>query len=295
MESVMEIINNGLQYVKHGEHNRALELFKDLYIKYPTNPDVLYNYGILLNELMNFRESSKILEQLVSINPEYKHAKVALAYSYIQLNELIQAEILLNESLIVDPNNIFLLRNLGTIYAKREDYEEALKIFHAAETIEPENRHILYGIALALFHKKEYTKTSEYLDKIISQSINDEFDELSKTLQRKIAEINFKTNGLRMDAVYYCLDAMEKFDELSFTEIQGIIYEISLLGSVGLDPTDPEKKHQLTSISGFFSALELICIMYVGFQILSPDLDIGFDLSKEYLAATEMFNKQYGS
>jgi len=34
--------------------------------------------------------------------------------------------------------------------------------------------------------------------------------------------------------------------------------------------------------------------MYVGFKILKPEIDIGFDLSKEYSAAKAMFEKQHG-
>src|SRR5258708_39790518 len=37
-----------------------------------------------------------------------------------------------------------------------------------------------------------------------------------------------------------------------------------------------------------FSALALVCWLYVGMQSLSPGADIGFDLSKEYQMAKAM-------
>ena len=37
-----------------------------------------------------------------------------------------------------------------------------------------------------------------------------------------------------------------------------------------------------------FSGLQLRCIQYVGFQILNPSLDLGFDLSAEYQAAMQL-------
>ena len=81
---------------------------------------------------------------------------------------------------------------------------------------------------------------------------------------------------------------------MSFTEIQGINYEISMLGRTGLDPSNPKNTYQLTCIPGDFTALQLLCYMYVGFKLVNPDIDIGFDLSKEYSAAKAMYSSQNG-
>jgi len=37
-----------------------------------------------------------------------------------------------------------------------------------------------------------------------------------------------------------------------------------------------------------FSGLHLLCIEYVGFQLIDPSIDIGFDLSAEYAAARKV-------
>jgi hypothetical protein len=52
-----------------------------------------------------------------------------------------------------------------------------------------------------------------------------------------------------------------------------------------LDVNNPAQKYTLRSMPGKFSGLRLLCIEYVGFQILDPKADIGFDLSKEYREA----------
>ena len=56
----------------------------------------------------------------------------------------------------------------------------------------------------------------------------------------------------------------------------------------GLDINDPSEKYSITSIPGKFSGLQLLCIEYVGFKMIDPSLDIGFDLSKEYEAAKKI-------
>ncbi len=64
-----------------------------------------------------------------------------------------------------------------------------------------------------------------------------------------------------------------------------------MVGTRGLQVNDPAEQYSLRSIPGKFSGLQLLCIEYVGFQIIDPKVDIGFDLSAEYAAARVMFGK----
>lgn len=65
-----------------------------------------------------------------------------------------------------------------------------------------------------------------------------------------------------------------------------------MLGTRGLDVNSPEQKYTLNSIPGNFSGLHLLNIEYVGFQIIDPSIDLGFDLSAECAAAREMYGKE---
>jgi len=290
MSNIFNSINTGIDFLHQRKYLEAIELFQELHNNYPDNPAVLYNYGICLNELRDFIGASHLLEKVVSIDPEYENAKVALGFSYINLNKKEEAIRILEDARKTDPDNIFLLRNLGTVYAKKEEFDNALEIFKHAETLEPTSCQALYAIALVYNSQKKYSDASRYLSKIIELDTDESFTNLAKDLQREIASKSFSSNGLRMDAVHYCLGALEAYNEKSFNEIQAIAFEISLLGSQGLDPSNPDKKYQLQSMPGEFSALHLLCYMYVGFKILKPDVDIGFDLSKEFEAAEKLFN-----
>jgi hypothetical protein len=44
-------------------------------------------------------------------------------------------------------------------------------------------------------------------------------------------------------------------------------------------------KHSLRSLPGDFTGLHLLCMEYVGFKILDPTVDMGFDIAAEYAAA----------
>ena len=119
MTKISQTINKGITLAERGDYPKALDTFRGLHNKHPENPDVLYNYGRLLNDLRFFIEASSILQKLVEIDPGYRNAKVALAFTFLHLNKSEEAEKLLEEACITDPDNTFLLRNLGSIYAKR--------------------------------------------------------------------------------------------------------------------------------------------------------------------------------
>jgi hypothetical protein len=106
----------------------------------------------------------------------------------------------------------------------------------------------------------------------------------------RIAAASFRKQGggYRADAMAYCLGALQRFQGMPLAEVQKIAFEIALLGSRGLDVNSPAEKYTLQSIPGTFSGLHLLCIQYVGFQILNPSLDLGFDLSAEYQAAMQL-------
>ncbi len=97
----------------------------------------------------------------------------------------------------------------------------------------------------------------------------------------------FRKDGgeLRPDVLTYCGDALRMFDTMSKEEVQRITMEIAMLGAKGLSVTDPSIKHQLRSLPGDFSGLHLLCLEYVGFKIIDPTVDIGFDIAAEYAEA----------
>ena len=64
-----------------------------------------------------------------------------------------------------------------------------------------------------------------------------------------------------------------------------------MLGTRGLQVNDPAEQYSLNSIPGKFSGLHLLCIEYVGFKVIDPSVDLGFDLSAEYTEACNLIKK----
>lgn len=157
-----------------------------------------------------------------------------------------------------------------------------------ATLLDPKDQQAIFGLAEALVALGRLKQADEAYKKVIDIDEYSKIGELARDARRKMAEQTFKdrTPGEpRADAVMYCLGALEKFDKMSRAEVQRIASEIAMKGRTGLDTNDPNQRYELKSLPGSFSGLNLVCLMYVAFKSIAPEMDIGFDLAKEYTAA----------
>ena len=90
--------------------------------------------------------------------------------------------------------------------------------------------------------------------------------------------------------MWYLLDALKRFENMTEEEIRKISFEIGMLGSTGLDYASPDEKYTLRSLPGEkFSGLQLMCFMYAGFKIIATEQDTGMDLEDPYKTALQLF------
>ena len=164
-----------------------------------------------------------------------------------------------------------------------------------ATELAPEDQQAWYGYGRAL----ESLDKVEEADKAYLQAIEiDEFSQigdLARQARSDIAKNTFReraTGNIRMDAVMYCLGALEKFRSMSLDQVQKIGFEIAILGTRGIDVNNPDSRYTIKSLPGQFSGLHLLCYEYVAFKQFAPDKSIGFDLAAEYEMALSLFDQK---
>ena len=69
-----------------------------------------------------------------------------------------------------------------------------------------------------------------------------------------------------------------------------LLAEAVALGQKGLSINNPDQNHHLQHYRGgaTVSALQVVCILYVGVQLLLPGQDAGIDFAQEYELAKGM-------
>jgi len=284
----MNELNEAIKYAKQGNYKSAVSILERISKINPEDTDILYNLGMCYTELGDPQRTIDLLEDRSVKTPYFSNVHVALGYSYSKINDFENAESCFRIALKLDPNNEFALRNLGGIFGKMGKYADSIDLFNKILKQDPDDMQSVYGLAVAYFYSHDIYTADEQLKTVINKSKNSVLLQLAKDLRRKIAEINLKSSGFRTDVMFYCIGALEHFKNLDKKEVKDISFEIGLKGQEGLDIFNPEKKHELKSMKGEFTGLQLISYMYVGFKNFAPEVDIGMDFSEEFKAALDL-------
>ncbi len=95
----------------------------------------------------------------------------------------------------------------------------------------------------------------------------------------------------RSDIVMNMVDALKRFESMSYVEVFQIVGEISILNVQELDISDTKKRYSLSFLPGEkFSGLQCLCMMYVGFKKTRPDISPKMDWESEYKEAIDIYN-----
>jgi len=243
-----------------------------------------------LSDLNKLEDAIALLNLLVGLQPNNARAWNALGVAQARHNDSPAAEKALRKSLEIDPGDGYACRNLGGLIAKCSQ-AEALPLLKRAAELMPDDQAAQYGYALALLETGSPDIADPILKKVVDLSPLTPVAEQARSARTQIAHKNMRSaaGGMpRMDAVMYCLAALQLFAKSAETR-QAVTFEIAMLGRSGLDINDSAQKYTLKSLPGKFSGLQLVSYMYVGLKQLSPEMDPGIDLSREYQQANQLF------
>jgi tetratricopeptide (TPR) repeat protein len=287
----MTRMDEAIRKLNQGRIREGRRILEQLRREEPDNPAVLYNLGMCYSEQGKLESSIEALERCIELAPDFVNAYAALGFSYGRNEQKEKAIEVLEKGRQKEPNNFFVLKNLGSIYGKQGRLDEAIECFKLANESRPDTPEILYGLAYAYEQQGHIDEADPIYKRIIEIGRPPKIVELAKEARTRIGISELKAEGLRPDAVMYCLSALQKYSAMSRSEVQAIAFEIALLGQGGLDIHNPDREYRINSLPGEFTGLQLLCYMYVGFQIIDPSVDIGADLLDEYQAALSMFEK----
>ena len=285
----MTRLDQAIRKLDQGRLEEGQRILEQLRREDPDNPEVLYNLGMCYSEQGKLESSIELLQTCIEIAPDYINAYAALGFSYARAGQTDKALEILEEARQKDPDNVFVLKNLGSVYGNLGRLNDAIECFEEAVEIQPQSPEILYGLAYAYERAGQSEDADTVYSRIIEIGEPSDLVDLAKDGRRRIGIDQLKAEGLRPDVVMYCLAALERFEDMSESEVQEVAFEIAMLGQSGLDIHNPEKTYQIESLPGEFTGLQLLSYMYVGFQIVNPSVDLGADLSDEYEAALSMF------
>ena len=121
------------------EYKSAYDLLAQAVMKFPTEPELLYDQAMMAEKLGSLAEMERLLRQLVQRKPDYHHAYNALGYSLAERNvRLPEARQLIQKALEFAPADPFIQDSLGWVEFRLGNKAEAVRIFEVAYKAKPD-------------------------------------------------------------------------------------------------------------------------------------------------------------
>ena len=292
-----DLYAQAIGFLQRGDLRSAIPPLRALVSVEPNNTNAHYNLGMALSDLGEFDTAQLHLLKVIRHEPENINALVALGVALYRAGNVTAARRRLEQALGLDSDNGYAHRNLAAILGNEGQLNEAIAHLRMAYQVLPDDLQTLFGLANAL-DKSGNPELEEEADRLYIRAIElgpeTPIGEMARQARSQIAQRTMRRNGgdIRPDAVMYCLGALERFASMTPEEIQGVGYEIAMLGQRGIDVNDSTRRYSLQSLPGDFSGLHLMSLMYVAFKQVAPTLDIGFDLAGEYETAKAMYGSR---
>lgn len=293
-DAAQDPMAHALFLLQAGRLADAVPLLRMLLAARPDDAQVLYNLGMAESDLGDTRAAVIHLSRAVEYDPTNVNVLVALALAQHRDGHDGEASRNLQRAVARDPQNGDAHRNLAALLGNQGHFEDALPHFREAARLLPDDPKAVFGLAQALAKTEDEADVREADQlhrRVLEMDADGPLAEMARTARREYAERRFRhVPGLRMDAVMYCLAALERFTDMDKQQVQGIAFEAALLGQNGFSVNDPSSSYTLRSLPGTFSGLGMVCLMYVGLQRIKPGTDVGFDLAQEYAAAQQLLS-----
>jgi hypothetical protein len=116
----------------------------------------------------------------------------------------------------------------------------------------------------------------------------------AKDLRGSIAARDLRSaqpDGLRQDAVSYCLQALQLLEGMDHQRFIAVLSEVAAVGQGGLQINEPGTGRSLKNLPDSWSDLALACLIHVGMKQLTPDQNSGLGIEVEYQEAVRLHGR----
>ena len=281
------LTEQGSNHLEQGNFDKGIRILQRALERNSNDSVALFNLGMALGDRGETNEALKMLERLIILDTDYPGAWVALGVARARASRWDEAIKAFNEVVKRDPQDGLARKNLGAALSQTGRLNEAREHLKAAVVLLPSDAEAWLNLAMNLERSGETAEADIAYQQVMSLAPGSQLSEKAELGRNRITTSNFRKAGgdFNHEAVTYCGEALQMFDGMPKAEVQRISLEIGMLGTKGLSVNDPSGKYTLRSLPGNFSGLHLLCLQYVGFKIIDPSVDIGFDIAAEYKEA----------
>ncbi|MBE0593240.1 MAG: tetratricopeptide repeat protein, partial [Gemmatimonadales bacterium] len=132
-------VNLAVLYNGQGRNQEAELLLREVVRDYPEEYDAAYSLGLLLAEMGRAGDAAEFLGRASGGMPDRSRAHYNYGLALQQVGRLSEAEVALQQALVLEPDNFDYVFALADHYARRERWQEALRLADRMIAIDPGN------------------------------------------------------------------------------------------------------------------------------------------------------------
>ena len=148
------------------QYTKALAAYRKVLKAAPNNTGALAEIGIINRRQGHWQTAIDYFKRNLALNPRAGGMWFHLGWSYYGLHQYVKAEEMFRRALAIDPDDLFTIRTLATMYQSEGDLARASKILVGSKL--PPNNWLLYAPVLnQALYRHRYTDAVNLLKKAL--------------------------------------------------------------------------------------------------------------------------------
>ncbi len=157
-------LTQGSDAFRAGNYDQAVESFKRVVEKYPSNYEGFYNLGLTYMNKKEVDPAIAALEKATELKPDSLDSVFALGECYYMKGDLEKAIQSFSRAIELKPDSSTAHYDLGLAYYKLNKNEEALAEFDKAIGLNPKGASIYYQAGLAAVRLESFDRAIKYFE-----------------------------------------------------------------------------------------------------------------------------------
>ncbi len=132
------------------------------------DPQALIELAVKKQEIGAFEEAVEILQQAVSLDPDFVPAHYRMGLVYEEADKRPEAIAAYQKALALDPDHVAARLGLGAIYGKQNRNDLTIVEYLKVAKLKPDDLDLHFKLALEYWYIQDLPKSAEYYKKVIA-------------------------------------------------------------------------------------------------------------------------------
>ena len=186
MHYLVEQINKVDELLRDGDYVESVKILEEILTREPDYTEALWRIGIAFTEMDEQKKALKALEYFFEFDNNHSEALEAYGCSHFKLGNYGLARTYLEKALKLDPESSSIARNLGVTYNQLGKFEKSYKIMAKSYNLNPWDYRTIYALASAHIFFLHYKEAEDLFKEMLELDIPEDFKRLAMEGRKKI-------------------------------------------------------------------------------------------------------------